>query len=108
MSGSEFDQTFAKQMLKDHDKDIRTFEKATGTLKEADLKQFAENCLPKLRQHLQQAADVAKAVGVDQSTISSYLKRAPGSVGGTTDDSRTSQGAGGKNQTDDQTAPKKN
>jgi len=37
---------------------------------------------------------VAKAVGVDQSTISSYERKTPGAVGGTGDETSTHQGTG--------------
>lgn len=51
-SGAEFDREFVKQVgLKDHEKDIRTFEKAAGKLKDPDLKAWAQKTLPHLREH---------------------------------------------------------
>ena len=40
------------------------------------MKQYIDQTLPQLREHLQKAAEVAGAVGVDHSTISSVLKKA--------------------------------
>jgi putative membrane protein len=90
-SGVEFDKKFATDMLKDHQKAISKFEKAASKLQEADVKQYAENMLPKLREHLQKAETVARQVGVDQSTISSYTKTS-GGLGGTSDTQESTTG----------------
>jgi putative membrane protein len=91
-SGSEFDKKFATEMLKDHHKAISKFEKASAKLQEADVKQYAENVLPKLREHLQKAETIAREVGVDQSTISSYTSKTPGGLGGTSDAQESTTG----------------
>src|SRR6185369_9911327 len=85
--------------LKNHQKDIAKFEKASSKVQEADVKQYAESMLPKLREHLQHAATVAGSVGVDQSTISSVMSKAP-SVGGTTDTQETTTGKASSTKTD--------
>lgn len=96
-SGSKFDQDFATEMLKSHQKDIKKFEEASNNLQEADVKQYAQTMLPKLQQHFDRAVTVAKAVGVEQSTISSYSKKLPAGVGGTSDsDLDTTKGAGAR------------
>jgi len=96
-SGAKFERDFATEMLKSHEKDIKKFEEAANNLQETDVKQYAQAMLPKLRQHFDRAATVARAVGVDQSTISSYSKKVPASVGGTSDsDVNTTKGAGAK------------
>ena len=92
-SGPEFDKKFATEMLKGHQKDIAKFERAANKLQEADVKQYAETMLPKLREHLQHAETVARAVGVDQSTISSIMSKTP-AVGGTTETEESSTGTG--------------
>ena len=100
-SGPEFDKKFATEMLKAHQKDIAKFERAAAKVQEPDVKQYAENMLPKLRSHLQHAATVAQAVGVDQSTISSAMTKAS-AVGGTTEkeESTTGVGTGTSGKTD--------
>lgn len=52
-NGSEFDQAFVKEVgIKDHEKDIKMFQKASKDVKDPDLKAFVDKTLPKLREHL--------------------------------------------------------
>jgi putative membrane protein len=95
-AGAKFDQKLATELLKSHEKDIAKFEKASTSVQESDVKAYIDKMLPKLRDHFQHAATVAKSVGVDQSTISSYEKKTPGAVGGTSDEQSTTQGTGSK------------
>jgi putative membrane protein len=95
LSGAEFDKEYAKTMLKDHHADIAKFQKAAQDIQEPDVKQFAQEILPKLQAHLQHAEQAAQAVGVDQSTISSYTKQSSG-AGGTADKSQSETGQGTK------------
>ena len=96
-SGPEFDKKFTTGLLKDHQKTIAKFERAASKLQETDLKQYAENMLPKLREHLQKATTIAREVGVDESTNTSIVSKTP-AVGGTdeTKESATGTGASGK------------
>lgn len=94
LSGAEFDQQYAKDMLEDHATDIKKFEKASQNVEDTDVKQYAQECLPKLQSHLQHAVSAAKSVGVEESTISSYTKDMPGAVGGTGENNESSHGAG--------------
>lgn len=55
MSGAEFDRAYAKKMLSDHTKDVSEFERESTRGTDADLKTFATNTLPTLREHLQMA-----------------------------------------------------
>jgi putative membrane protein len=105
-SGAEFDKKFATEMLKDHQKAISKFEKAAAKLQEADVKQYAENVLPKLREHLQKAETIARAVGVDQSTISSYTSKTPGGLGGTSDAQESTTGTATSGKTDERSGAK--
>jgi putative membrane protein len=94
LSGAEFDQQYAKDMLEDHAADIKKFEKASQNIEDSDVKQYAQEILPKLQAHLQHTASAAKSAGVDQSTISSYTKDIPGAVGGTGENNESIRGAG--------------
>lgn len=60
-SGSKFDQDFAKIEIKDHEKDIKKFEKASGKVKDPDLKAWIDKTLPHLREHLAMAKDLPEA-----------------------------------------------
>lgn len=82
LSGADFDQQYAKAMLEDHVNDLNKFQKAEGELQESDLKQFAQENMAAMQKHLQHAEMAAKAVGVDQATISSITSKAP-AMGGT-------------------------
>lgn len=93
-SGANFDREFATLMLKDHQKDIEKYQDAANKLQEADVKQYAQTILPKLREHFQHAETVAKAVGVDQSTISSYSKKVGEAMGGAGSEDKSSTGSG--------------
>lgn len=82
VSGSEFDKAYIKDMLRDHQKDIGKFEKASQNLREPDVKRYAEKTLTTLRQHLQRAKQAAQAIGISESEVSSILNESPEAVGG--------------------------
>ena len=98
LGGAEFDKAYAEYMLKDHQQDLVKFQKAAENIQEPDVKQYAQSMLPKLRDHLNRAEQTARAVGVDPSTISSIMEKAPGGVGGTMDLDQRTTGEGSKKQ----------
>ncbi len=51
LSGARFDRAYMQDMVQDHRQDIALFEKEAKQGKYADLKQFAEQTLPTLREH---------------------------------------------------------
>jgi len=53
LSGNTFDSTFAKDMVSDHQSDIKEFQEESG--KGDQVAQFAKDTLPTLQQHLQMA-----------------------------------------------------
>ena len=91
LNGADFDQQYAKDMLEDHVTDLNKFQKASEQIKEADVKQYAQDTLPTLQQHLEHAKSAAKAVGVDDATISSITSKAP-AMGGTGEKQESGQG----------------
>lgn len=62
-SGAAFDQLYVQQMIKDHEKTIALFEKQAKNGKDAELRAFAEQTLPKLRQHLEHTRSLASGHG---------------------------------------------
>jgi putative membrane protein len=58
LSGDQFDRTFASEMVKDHKKDIKEFEKAAKT-GSGPAPTFANETLPTLRKHLETAQALA-------------------------------------------------
>lgn len=51
-SGSNFDETYVDAMVKDHQKDIKDFQKEAQNAKNPEIKAFAQNTLPVLQKHL--------------------------------------------------------
>jgi len=51
-SGKDFDKAYVDLMVDDHKKDVKEFEDATQSLKDADVKAFATKTLPVLKTHL--------------------------------------------------------
>jgi putative membrane protein len=74
---ADFDKEYTKLMVKNHVKSIRIFDKASTEISEPDIKHYAQNTLPALRMHLLRSEEAARFVGVDEATISSYLKDLP-------------------------------
>jgi putative membrane protein len=71
LSGDAFDRAFAKHIVEDHQKDIKYFQKEQNSLKDAQLKSFAQQTLPVLQEHLQMAQRT------EQATTASGSSRAP-------------------------------
>ena len=59
LNGAAFDREFAQHSVKDHQKDIKEFEKATQKVKDPDVKAWAEKQLPVLKEHLAMAQKLA-------------------------------------------------
>jgi putative membrane protein len=57
-SGAEFDKAYISDMVRDHKKDVKEFERATKNLSDPELKAFAEKTLPTLQEHLRQAENL--------------------------------------------------
>ena len=58
LSGTEFDQEYMKMMVKDHEKDVKTYQKASEDVPDPAVQDFAAKTLPTLKDHLQKAEDV--------------------------------------------------
>ncbi len=55
LKGDEFDKAYASAMVKDHKKVVSMFEKNKDQLQDKDLKEFDEQTLPTLKEHLELA-----------------------------------------------------
>jgi len=60
--GKDFDKAYMDDMVKDHEKDVAEFEKASKEATDADLKAWAAKTLPTLQGHLKMAKDTQKKV----------------------------------------------
>ncbi|RYY55010.1 MAG: DUF4142 domain-containing protein [Chitinophagaceae bacterium] len=61
-TGKDFDKEYMDMQVKDHKETITLFEKAYDNSKDAEVKTFISNTLPKLRQHLDAAEKIQKAL----------------------------------------------
>jgi putative membrane protein len=81
LSGNEFDRRFVREVaIKDHEKDIKKFEKASEKAKDAELKAWINKTLPKLREHLAQAQKLPP-IGGDASAMGNRGAVAPSTTG---------------------------
>lgn len=62
MSGADFDRHYMTMMVKDHEEDVALFKKEAKSGKDDNLKQFAQQTLPTLEEHLAMAKKTAQAL----------------------------------------------
>ena len=67
LTGATFDKSYIKGMVKDHEEDIKEFEKEASSGQDADAKAYAVATLPTLKTHLKKIQEIAAAQGVDAS-----------------------------------------
>ena len=79
LSGKDFDKKFVEMGVKDHEKDIKKFERASGNAKDPELKGWIDKTLPTLREHLAQAQKLKQ--GADASAMGNRGAK-PGGTGG--------------------------
>ena len=81
LSGAEFDKEFAKGAVEGHAVALEHLQKASKEVKDPDLAQYTKDMLSRVKSHQRHAREVAKAVGVDEATITSLENKAKDSVG---------------------------
>lgn len=52
LSGTDFDREYVRDMVKDHEMDVRAFQKEANSGKDPQIKNFAQQTLPVLQEHL--------------------------------------------------------
>lgn len=62
VSGATFDKDYAKDMVKDHQQDVKKFQDAAKKLEDADLRAFAQKAVPVLQEHLGMAENMQTSV----------------------------------------------
>ena len=62
MRGAEFDRAYMRDMVQDHEKDVKKFRQEAQHGGDPDLKGFAQKTLPVLEQHLKMAHDTNKSL----------------------------------------------
>jgi putative membrane protein len=61
-SGAEFDEAYMDEMVRDHEDDVAAFEDYVENAKDPELRSFAEEILPTLKEHLDQAKQTQEHV----------------------------------------------
>ena len=75
-NGQSFDQALAKDLLRENASSLKRTQRAVQSIQDPQVKQFARTLEQQQQQHLQQTVQVARAVGISQGTISSYMSEA--------------------------------
>jgi putative membrane protein len=73
LSGADFDREYMREMVRDHDADVKEFEREAKSAKDPDLKSWIGKTLPTLKEHQQQAREVN--AGVSGKTKSAATPR---------------------------------
>ena len=63
LTGADFDREYMKNMVKDHEKDVKDFQKEASKARDPDVKNWANKTLPTLQEHLQMAQTANQTVG---------------------------------------------
>jgi putative membrane protein len=84
MSGAEFDRAYMDLMVKEHERDVKAFERAASKEKEAQLRDWAAKTLPTLKEHL----TLAKETNSHVRTAGKERGMSPSASPGTTKSSR--------------------
>ena len=68
-TGREFDKAYISDMVKKHQATIDMFEDAANKSNDADVKTFINNTLPKVREHLDSAKAIQKAIEISRRPV---------------------------------------
>ena len=60
LSGAAFDRAYAREMVKDHDEDVKEFQTESQNGKDSAVRDFATKTLPTLQEHQKMAHDMEK------------------------------------------------
>jgi putative membrane protein len=100
-SGSDFDRMYVKAMVKDHQEDVKEFQKEADKGKDQNIKNFASQTLPVLQQHLSKIQGIQAGMGGGKASAGNApntdAKMTGGQAGGSGTGSTTGpqSGAGG-------------
>ncbi len=77
MSGAAFDRAYAQDMVKDHQEDIAEFQKEANSGKNPDVRNFAQETLPTLQEHLKLAQQMASTTTAQANSKSGTAGKSP-------------------------------
>ncbi|MBV9939524.1 MAG: DUF4142 domain-containing protein, partial [Acidobacteriaceae bacterium] len=67
LSGADFDKQYVKDMVMDHEEDVKDFRKEANSGKDEKIKSFASQTLPTLQQHLDKIKSIQSKMGSGSS-----------------------------------------
>jgi len=62
LSGAEFDKAYVKEMVKDHDMDVKEFQKEAQNGQDSAIRDFASKTLPTLQEHQKMIHDIDRGM----------------------------------------------
>jgi len=71
LQGAAFDKAYMDDMVKDHKKDVKDFQKQSKSAKDPEVKSFAAQTLPTLQEHLQMAESAQKTAKSESKSAKS-------------------------------------
>jgi putative membrane protein len=71
LSGEQFDKVYMNEMVKDHQETVKEVEKIARSAKDPDVKNAAQKALPDIKEHLQEAQQIAGKTGAASQGSSS-------------------------------------
>jgi putative membrane protein len=69
LSGADFDRAYAQEMVKDHQQDLRDFQREANRGNDDVIRGFASETVPMIQQHLEQAKEMLKTVSPPSSPV---------------------------------------
>jgi putative membrane protein len=69
LTGADFDREYMNHMVKDHQKDVKEFQKEANKAKDPDVRNFAAKTLPTLQEHLQLAQNADQSVAGKKTSM---------------------------------------
>jgi len=67
LSGAAFDRAYVNDMVKDHEEDVKEFQKEANSGKDAQIKEFASRTLPVIQGHLDKIKGIQSKMGAGSS-----------------------------------------
>jgi putative membrane protein len=62
LSGADFDRAYVREMVRDHDADVKSFQKQAQNGQDSSLRDFAAKTLPTLQDHQKQIHDIDRKI----------------------------------------------
>lgn len=69
LSGEQFDKAYMSDMVKDHTQDVADFQRESSSGMDPDVKNFASQTLPTLKDHLRQAKEIEPTTSASASKM---------------------------------------